>query len=345
LLLGCALATKTSAIVLLPVFVGLVLLSTWRVPGSERGDPVGAAPVAGVAFPLAAELVRERLRHSLIALALIVFLASGVLYTAYIFPDDPLAYVRSILVTPNMVPPTYPYYLMGQFRTEGWWYYFLAAFVMKTPLPTLALIPLAFWNWARRGAGWVHEVFLLLPIVAFVILISALAPPIGVRFLLPVYPLLFIFCSGTAPLFTRRLAGVAAGIILAAWYLSTPARIHPDYLAYFNELVGGPKRGIEYLDDSNIEWGQQLKRLKRYLVEHNLDRVKLLYFTTGRPEYYGIRAEPIQLADLAREPEPGVYIIGAYDLVRARAYYKVDWLKRYEVMDRIGYSVYVFRVR
>jgi hypothetical protein len=72
--------------------------------------------------------------------------------------------------------------------------------------------------------------------------------------------------------------------------------------------------------------------------------VKLFYFTTDRPEYYGIRAEPTRFADLARTPEPGIYIIGAYDLIRARAYYGIDWLKRYKVVDRVGYSVYVFRV-
>ncbi len=79
--------------------------------------------------------------------------------------------------------------------------------------------------------------------------------------------------------------------------------------------------------------------------DHKFDKVKLLYFTTGRPGYYGIRAEPMQLADLARTPEPGIYIIGAYELVRARGYYGIDWLKKYEVMDVIGNSVYVFRVR
>ena len=42
---------------------------------------------------------------------------------------------------------------------------------------------------------------------------------------------------------------------------------------------------MEYLDDSNIEWGQHLKRLKRYLDEHPGDRVKLAYFNTARPEY------------------------------------------------------------
>jgi hypothetical protein len=51
------------------------------------------------------------------------------------------------------------------------------------------------------------------------------------------------------------------------------------------------------------------------------------------------------IADMARPPEPGTtYIIGAYELVRAKGYYGVDWLKRYPVVDTIGYSVYVFRV-
>ena len=135
-----------------------------------------------------------------------------------------------------------------------------------------------------------------------------------------------------------------AGIVLAVWYVSTPLRFHPDYLAYFNELVGGPRHGIEYLDDSNIEWGQHLKRLRRYLDQRPFERVKLAYFTTGRPEYYGIRAERMPIQDLARPPEPGTYIIGAYDLIWAKAHYGVDWRERYRMVDTIGYSIYVFKV-
>lgn len=343
LLLGCALASKPTAIILLPVFLGLMLLAVRWPPRRERVDPPTLAPAAPLSFTLAGPDVRGRLVPSLAALTLIFLMAFGVLYTIYLFPTDPLLYVKVVLLAPHVRPPTYPHYLMGQFRAEGWWYYFLVAYAIKTPIPMLLLIPLAFWHWRRQG-GWFREVFLLLPTLAYVILISALAPPIGIRYLIPAFPLLFIFVSRTAPLFTKRAAGVVAGIILAAWYLSTPIRIYPDYLAYFNEFVGGPKHGIDYLDDSNIEWGQHLKRLKRYLDEHQFDRVKLFYFTTGRPEYYGIRAEQMQLADLARTPEPGIYIIGAYDLIRARAYYGIDWLKRYKVVDRIGYSVYVFRV-
>ena len=343
LLLGCALASKTTSVLLLPVFVALMLLAVWWFPRRDRADAPGSA--VGLSCPLAAPFVRERLLRSLGALALIFLMALGVLYTVYLFPQDPLFYVRAVLLAPHLRDPTYPYYLMGQFRAGGWWYYFPVAYAIKTPIPMLLLIPLAFWHWYREGGGWFHEVFLLLPALLLFALISAMAYPIGIRYLLPSYPLLFIFVSRTAPLFSRSRASVAAGIVLFAWYLSTSIRIYPDYLAYFNEFVGGPTHGIEYLDDSNIEWGQHLKRLKRYLDEGKFDRVKLLYFTTGRPEYYGIHAERMQLADLARTPEPGIYIIDANSLVRARASYGVDWLKQYEVMDVIGYSVYVFRVR
>jgi len=93
------------------------------------------------------------------------------------------------------------------------------------------------------------------------------------------------------------------------------------------------------------DWSQQLKRIQRYIDERQLRRVKLAYFNTARLDYYGVHAEPVEMAALARPPEPGVtYIVGAYELTRAKGYYHVDWLKQYPVIDRIGYSVFVFRV-
>ena len=41
---------------------------------------------------------------------------------------------------------------------------------------------------------------------------------------------------------------------------------------------------------------------------------------------------------------PGTYIIGAYDLIWAKAHYGVDWRERYRMVDTIGYSIYVFKV-
>jgi len=345
LFLGCALASKTPAVVLPPIFVVLMLLAVWHVPRRQGAETANPAIAGSLSFPLGAGARRDRVRLSLAALAMIFLIAFGVLYTVYAFPEDPLFYVKAVLLAPNLHPRNYPWYLMGQFRVEGWWYYFLVAFAIKTPIPTLVLVALAIWHWRKQGGNSVPEAFLLLPSLALFTLISALADALGIRYLLPIYPLLFIFASRVAPLFSRWPVGVVTGLVLAAWYTSIPIRNHPDYMAYFNEFIGGPKHGIEYLDDSNIDWGQNLKRLKRYLDARKFDKVKLLYVGEVRPEYYGIRAEPMQWADLARKPEPGIYILSTHPLIRARAYFRTDWLKQYELLDVVGYSFYVFRVR
>lgn len=347
--LGCALASKTPSVLLPPLLVGLGAIAAWRTKEGDGRNGLKTFAGTSVAFPLAARTRGSRLVLSMAALAVAFALAFGVLYTVFLFPSDPLFYVHTVLRIlrgPQLWPADYLYYLFGHFRTGGWWYYFLAAFAIKTPIPLLLLIPLAFWHWWKKSSGWLDEAVLLLPAAAYVVLISAMAMNIGVRYLFPALPLLFIFISRTASVFTQGRVSRAAGVVLVAWYLSTPLRVHPDYLAYFNELVGGPRHGIEYLDDSNLDWGQQLKRIQRYIDERQLQHVKLVYGSSmGRLDYYRVRAQPMETAVLARPPEPGVtYIVGAWELVRAKEYFHVDWLKQYPVVDRIGYSVFVFRV-
>jgi len=38
------------------------------------------------------------------------------------------------------------------------------------------------------------------------------------------------------------------------WNIVSAARIFPHYLAYFNELAGGPDTGYKWLVDSNLDW-------------------------------------------------------------------------------------------
>ena len=66
---------------------------------------------------------------------------------------------------------------------------------------------------------------------------------------------------------------------LVALQMGECARITPDYLAFFNELAGGPGRGPEYLVDSNIDWGQDVKKLGLWLDAHwrQAARARLLF--------------------------------------------------------------------
>jgi hypothetical protein len=84
-------------------------------------------------------------------------------------------------------------------------------------------------------------------------------------------------------------------IVLLSWHAVESVRISPHYLAYVNQLAGGPSNGYKHLADSSLDWGQDLPALKQWLDRQGLQpqgapRVYLSYFGTGRPEYYGIDA-------------------------------------------------------
>jgi 4-amino-4-deoxy-L-arabinose transferase-like glycosyltransferase len=183
-----------------------------------------------------------------------------------------------------------PAFLMGEVSWEGWWYYFLVTFLLKTPLPLLLLLGLAIASlrkgWHTRG---LEALFLLLPAFLYFAAASASKSDIGHRYVLPIYPFLFVLVSSLIPWAVRQRAWVKGGAaLLAVWYLVSSLSIFPHYLAYFNELAGGPQNGYKYLVDSNLDWGQDLKGLKRYMDAHGIDRVWLSYFGTASPAYYGI---------------------------------------------------------
>ncbi len=69
--------------------------------------------------------------------------------------------------------------------------------------------------------------------------------------------------------------------------------VHPHYLIYFNPVAGGPANGYRLLTDSNVDWGQDLLRLKSWMVEHDVESVKLGWFGTADPDYYDITHEPL----------------------------------------------------
>ena len=134
--------------------------------------------------------------------------------------------------------------------------------------------------------------------------------------------------------------------------------IYPHYLSSFNELVG-PANGYRVLVDSNVDWGQDLKRLRGWMQENGVARVKLAWFGSAYPDYYGIAYDP--LPGLPRhfelwealpfdpaEPEPGVYAISVSILqeIHRRDEDKTAfaWFRAREPDDRVGYSILIYRV-
>jgi hypothetical protein len=80
------------------------------------------------------------------------------------------------------------------------------------------------------------------------------------------------------------IAGLAGA--LAVWHAAESATAGPDYLAYFNPIARG--REERFLLDSNLDWGQDLERLHRYLAAHHINSIYLSYFGFTDPAWLGM---------------------------------------------------------
>ena len=212
-------------------------------------------------------------------------------------------------------------FLLGEVSAAGFPGYFPIAFALKTPLPTLCLLALGVAALGtRRTAVRDPVAFAGVAMLGIVVIVAALgyAKNIGHRHLLPAYPLLFVVASAAvAWLGHAKLRWLLAG--LACWLLLSLASVRSNYLGYFNEFAGGPAGGARYLLDSNLDWGQDLKRLAKWAEAEGIDAIKLGYFGGADPTRYAL--PPLELlpseipfgAPLA-ELGAGVYVISETQL-------------------------------
>ena len=145
--------------------------------------------------------------------------------------------------------------------------------------------------------------FLLIPPLVFFALASYSRVDLGVRVVLPVLSFLYVLASGLACAGCCRVAGRTMLGVCVAWAAVSASRADPHPIAYFNELIVGPRGGLRYVADSNVDWGQGLPLLKQYLDANGIGAVYLSYFGTDRPEAHGIRFQP--LPTYGRVGEPG----------------------------------------
>ncbi|MBP6470935.1 MAG: phospholipid carrier-dependent glycosyltransferase [Chloroflexi bacterium] len=253
-------------------------------------------------------------------------------------------------------------FLLGEFSTEGFPAYFPIAFLTKTPLPILLLLPLAagLLLWEKRTRG--TAVFFLVPPLLYFLFNLQSGLNIGYRHLLPMLPFLLVLISGLTvqTLKISQTLRVYALRMGALWLLAVTLWIHPHYLSYFNVLAGGPTNGARILVDSNIDWGQDLLRLQQWMADNDVQTVKLGWFGTADPAYYGLNYEPMpgfprpEFYGLwtnppfnPAAPEPGVYAISVSSLWESHWGEKsvYPWFRAREPDARIGYSINIYDLR
>ncbi len=267
-----------------------------------------------------------------------------------------------------------PSYLHGEVRRGGWWYYYLCALAVKVPLGTWILLGLSLvLGLSRAGyrSRWRDEIVLLLPLLLILTFVSAQT---GInkhlRYLLPIFPLAFVWASRVACCVERKqwkIAAVAAGALL--WSVASSLWVYPHSLSYFSELAGGPQYGHEHLLSSNISWGQDLLYLKRWLDQHPEARpLHMAVHAAFDPRDAGIEFTLPPPGPASRDEldgntpasfdiKPGWYAIDV-NLLQGFPYAIPDgtgntfsahqqqftYFKRFKPVAMAGYSIYIYHV-
>jgi hypothetical protein len=233
----------------------------------------------------------------------------------------------------------YPVYLDGTLRQSGgWWYYYLATLAYKVPEGTWAIVlasVVALFAAKRSRPAWFDEFAVLgFPVIILFVMSVFTDINLGLRYVLAAFPFVFVAAGKVVPAIGsmgarwRRPATIAVVASLGLTTLQT-ALVHPSYLASFNWISGGPDRGSDHLIDSNLDWGQDLVTLKRWLAEHRPGQpVGLAYFGQINPSLFQVRDEafpwflpPVLPRTIGRtDNAPNPALIGPAPLLRPGVY-------------------------
>lgn len=253
----------------------------------------------------------------------------------------------------------HPAVFLGEVRETGWWQFFPVLLAVKTPIPFLIFLAIGCGALFRRGRenGW-KRFSPILASGAILLLAMTSRIDIGLRHLLPIFPLLSVVAGlGLHDLLRAmkpRTVSISASAVLVLWFVASPAAAHPDYLPYFNELAGAHPERITV--DSDLDWGQDVKRL--FAALRDLPSGKLWYACVGcaylnRVAELGVPGAPPELEELAAfrrvsgfvaVSEWAIAVKGEMERRRLlRTERGFDWLRSFP-FRRVGASIRLYRV-
>jgi hypothetical protein len=211
----------------------------------------------------------------------------------HLLPESYLYGLVDVKLTANY----YTSYVLGKVYAHGVWFYFPIAFLIKSTIGVLALFLLSLFVIATRRLKHLREIlFLTVPVIFYLLVAMTVGMNIGVRHILVVYAFLYMLIGGAAwALMQQSRKWVYAAGVLLVVHAASSLLAFPNYIAYANELWGGPSQTHKYLTDSNSDWGQQLKSVKQYLGQRGVKDCWFVYFAAGvaEPSYYGIPCKPL----------------------------------------------------
>jgi hypothetical protein len=378
--LGLLLCTKFSSLVILPC-AAILLLAARATSASAKLTAQRTARKAAPDAPCpcgsgkkyknchaAMSQSRFDLQSALACAPPLLYMggiALAVIWAVYRF-HSPLDYVHGVSLVNQNHQANYVAFLGGQLAPR-FTSYFAVAYLLKEPLPAIALAAIGLFFVLRPKSFLLRDrLFLLLPPAVFFLVHVWKADDLGIRYIIPCLPFAHLLGGIGIAVLIRSPARAARpiAICLSLWMAIAAAGIYPDGLSYFNESAcllndpsklgrdGGSGCGAAWLDDSNIDWGEGLKSLKGWLSRNAAGRsAKLAYFGSFPPAAYSMPVEVVEDSQLDFQPGPGLYAISAHllahhnALVNHRLARGDEWTLRVALTAIIGHCIYLYDLR
>jgi hypothetical protein len=325
ILLGLAQLSKFSAVLLAPLYIGLVLIAvitwdsfdTWKKRLRIYGlgllwIGLGALLMVWLIYiPLTLNMpseVQKRLVDGSLnggpgrAIGLVLVDLNHIPGVKAI-----TQYVTGVLMVLGRVKGGNTTYFLGQVSNQSFAWFFPITYLIKTPLALLIMIfasivaavmgylkksPTRFWSNFKLFS---QQHFLRLAAILYVAVYAYTSITgnlnLGIRHLLSMFPFIFLLVAYVIARVWRKVNGRSYWVnllpgLLLLYYAFANFNIYPSYIAYFNELIGGPDNAYKYEADSSVDWGQDLKRLKEYVIKNKIEHIAVDYFGGGEPRYY-----------------------------------------------------------
>jgi hypothetical protein len=311
-----ALLTRFSALQLLPVLLALAVLEFWRGRARSRAKlwlGLALLPIAMLIGLQAGYLGQT----SFAQLSQWTFSSAALQHAKQAWPalrlPLPDASIAGLDFLARLGAGGTPTLFLGRVSHDTYWSYAPVALLLKWPVGFLALLAARWWwGWRTPNAprhAW-HERFVILPALGFLALaMFVLKLDVGIRYLLPVLPLLSVWIGAlAAPAARLPLARAreprdwaVVGVMCAALMFAEALSAAPNDLAFFNKFAG--KHPDRLVNDSAVDWGQGLVALRDELHRRGIGRVYLTYHGTTDPALYGIDYVPYRGGEFGHDSD------------------------------------------
>ncbi|OIP24727.1 hypothetical protein AUK11_02525 [bacterium CG2_30_37_16] len=291
----------------------------------------------------------------------------GILNILHKTTDNPVLrpmghYLLGFTMVASHVNGGHDAFLAGQSSNKGWWYYYPVAFLIKTPIPTMIFMVLAVVLWKRfKTKDFFDQFYLLVPPLVLLGMGMQGSLNLGIRYMLPVYPFIFISVAKMVNIIdfkalknlTKKSLPAIGFTLLLVWYALSNFFIYPSYLSYFNESIGGPKNGYKWLIDSNVDWGQDVKRLSNWVDKEGIDKIYVDVFPGPMPAKYYMEDKMVEwhVQNFENQWPEGYLAVSETFFQNSRlktkqGVEKIDYsiLDGYKPIAQIGYSILIYKL-